>query len=422
MSAPAKKIRTVRDAAPLTWRETRHFGLFPDPKSGSLVPRWLDDDRCPEAVRDIVFSKIVGPVLGSESEKLPDKLLSDDIYNRICINDKIIGYLLRLRLGDWTKDDKSCIQAVRRALLKVIDGETVPREPSEKGLCYVEIFKVDNEPNAAALFATFAAECSDSPLGLMSNFHRASKARTEGFGSVNSSVESSQNGFVNSYKSEQKSGKTHQQGGPSIDLEQEFFSQGPEVAQARLTHLAAEMASRFPELKSSLKSNLVAAIEGSKAPANKPTEPEATPHRTVAERARWREESRAESSQPALSAQETVEALKKLREPYEIDRFLKDSVVGRTWGNLDENYIFAMGLNDHLRTLKLRVACSKDNQPSLLRCYPTTNAPQGAFYFEHSSGGSRSRHGGATTIGELKVVPEGADSRRKTTKIVRGHP
>jgi hypothetical protein len=121
-----------------------------------------------------------------------------------------------------------------------------------------------------------------------------------------------------------------------------------------------------------------------------------------------------EPCKPMMTAQETIERLQKLRDRDAIQTFLDRFVVGRTWKTLEDNQLFTNALNDHLRPLNLRVACVVDGKPSLFRCYSTTSAHSGAYYFDHS----KSRHGGSPVIPkEMKVVEASPDPRRTTSKI-----
>lgn len=114
-----------------------------------------------------------------------------------------------------------------------------------------------------------------------------------------------------------------------------------------------------------------------------------------------------------MSAQETIQLLRELREPEQIEQFLERCVVGKRWGNLKDNQDVAYALTDHLRGLNLGVACAKDGEPARLRAVRTGGAPDGAFYFEHTVDGIQRRHGGTKAVPKLKIGPAPPDLRRR---------
>lgn len=118
----------------------------------------------------------------------------------------------------------------------------------------------------------------------------------------------------------------------------------------------------------------------------------------------------ASNSTPILSAQETVGILRELTNKDEIQRFLDRFVVGKTWGNLEDNQRVAYGVTDSLRSLRLRVRCLKDGEPSYLRAVATPSVPEGAWYYEHFTDKKQQRHGAPPLVPQLEVVPEGIPS------------
>lgn len=113
-----------------------------------------------------------------------------------------------------------------------------------------------------------------------------------------------------------------------------------------------------------------------------------------------------------LSARETVDRLRAIRDPQGIQDFLDRYVVGRSWGNLADNYMVATGITDHLRALRLRVECPNDGEPAILRCYPQKSQESGSFRFEHTRENKTQRHLASTEVPALKVVPAPQDPRR----------
>jgi hypothetical protein len=117
--------------------------------------------------------------------------------------------------------------------------------------------------------------------------------------------------------------------------------------------------------------------------------------------------------EPMMSAQETIERLKELREPDAIQAFLDRFVVGRAWDSLKENQEIAYGITRHLRSLQLRLKCLKDGEPSYLRAVAIPGIEKGAWYFEHYTDKRQQRHGASSSVPKLEVIPEGPDRRRK---------
>jgi hypothetical protein len=141
-----------------------------------------------------------------------------------------------------------------------------------------------------------------------------------------------------------------------------------------------------------------------------------------------------EASLSGLSARETVERLQSLRGKDAIQKFLDAFVVGRSWGDAEDNYRVADGVSVHLKAEKLRVRCwhtwsdeqkaaakkktGKDlpeqcSQPSLLRCYATPGSPSGIFRLQHSKHGRPTSHCFSKTVPQLDLIPAAPDLRRK---------
>lgn len=112
-----------------------------------------------------------------------------------------------------------------------------------------------------------------------------------------------------------------------------------------------------------------------------------------------------EPHKPMMTARETIERLKELREPGGVQAFLDRFVVGKTYELFEDNYLVASGVTEHLRDLKLRVKCQRDSNPSYLRCKKTTGNEAGSFYFEHYTDGQQWTHGGYPVMPTLEVVP-----------------
>jgi hypothetical protein len=119
-----------------------------------------------------------------------------------------------------------------------------------------------------------------------------------------------------------------------------------------------------------------------------------------------------DTRQPLLSAEETIERLRGLRDREAIQAFLDRFVVGRTWGGFEQNYLVATGVTEHLRTEKLRIECQDDKEPSVLRC-KNISGKYPYFYFEHFTGGKQFTHGGHPEVPPLVVVAAPPDRRRR---------
>lgn len=136
-----------------------------------------------------------------------------------------------------------------------------------------------------------------------------------------------------------------------------------------------------------------------------------------------------------LSAEETVEKLQTLHGMEAIQAFLDAFVVGRSWGDLKDNYRIADSVSEHLKSEKLRIIClhiwSDDQrkaakkktgvdipeqcgQPSLLRCYATPGAPSGIFRLQHSKHSVVTNHCLSKKVPELKLITAAPDGRRST--------
>lgn len=79
----------------------------------------------------------------------------------------------------------------------------------------------------------------------------------------------------------------------------------------------------------------------------------------------------------------------------------------------EERRAFVAALREELNSLNLRVVCPACEQPAILRFGRTGTAKDGAFFFEHSTGGRKTSHGVTTAVPTIKLVSKPPDKRMK---------
>ncbi len=78
-----------------------------------------------------------------------------------------------------------------------------------------------------------------------------------------------------------------------------------------------------------------------------------------------------------------------------------------------ERRAFVAALREELNSLNLRVVCPACEQPAILRFGRTGTAKDGAFFFEHSTGGRKTSHGVTTAVPTITFVSKPPDKRMK---------
>lgn len=79
----------------------------------------------------------------------------------------------------------------------------------------------------------------------------------------------------------------------------------------------------------------------------------------------------------------------------------------------EERRAFVAALREELNSLNLRVVCPACEQPAILRFGRTGTAKNGAFFFEHSTGGRQTSHGVTTAVPAIILVAKPPDKRLK---------
>ena len=86
-----------------------------------------------------------------------------------------------------------------------------------------------------------------------------------------------------------------------------------------------------------------------------------------------------------------------------IDQTLSQ-LAGASFGSLEANQRFTRVMQELLDAHGLRVVCPECQNAAILRCSKNPRAVDGVFVFDHYLSGTRTFHGGSTTLPALKVT------------------